>query len=127
MVALRRLASALLNLVVLAGLVALLAGAGWAAWQVLPERSRAIFRDPRAAAGGVERAARRGPANPLVSLGNWLQEHIGEWLEAWRPPPDLVRTADGTSGDIVPLPPWTTLDERRGFRTTATVLAAPRA
>ena len=127
MVALRRLASALLNLVVLAGLVALLVGAGWAAWQVLPERSRAIFRDPRAAAGGVERAARRGPANPLVSLGNWLQEHIGEWLEAWRPPPDLVRTADGTSGDIVPLPPWTPLDERRVFGTTETFWQSRRA
>jgi hypothetical protein len=104
------------NVVALVGLVALLAGLAWGVWQVLPESSRAPFRDPQATLQGAQRGVSGGPANPITAL----LDRLREWLAERRDLVDTVRSADGTSDGIVPLPAWTSADGRRVFGATET-------
>ncbi len=110
------------NLVAAAVLVAVLAGLGWGAWQALPESSRALFRDPRSTLQGAQRGVQSGPANPITAL----LERLREWLAERRDLVDTVRTADGSSAGLVPLPAWTSVDERRVFGTTETLWQSRR-
>jgi hypothetical protein len=118
----RRLLVFLSNLLALLVLVALLAGAGWGAWQLLPESSRSVLRDPGGAAAAAQRGASRGPANPFTDLIGWLRE----WFAERRDLVDRVHSADGTTGGIEPLPAWTSTAERRVFGTTETLWQSRR-
>jgi hypothetical protein len=116
----RRLKSVALfvsNIVAAVLLVALAGGIVWGAWQILPESSRAPLRDPLGTLQGIQRGARSGPANPITAL----IERVRQWLDERRDLVDTVRTADGSSGGIVPLPAWTSTDTRRVFGTTETL------
>ncbi|MGH2369411.1 MAG: hypothetical protein ACRDI2_14550, partial [Chloroflexota bacterium] len=117
-----RFVAAVFNLLVLAVLVAVLAGAVWGAWQVLPEASRNALRDPRSTIDAAGRGARDGPTNPIIGLADWLREWFGERRDLI----DTVVTADGTSGGIVPLPAWTSADSQRLFGTTETLWQSRR-
>jgi hypothetical protein len=125
--AIKRLVAFVFNVVVLVGVLALLAAAGWGTWQIMPEASRNAIRNPGGALGAAERGVSSGPTNPLVAFGNWLQELVGDIAASRRDLVDTVRTADGSDGGIVPLPAWATLDEARVFGSTETFWQSRRA
>src|SRR5262245_40859895 len=113
----RRLKSVALfvsNVVATLVLVALAGAIVWGVWQVLPDSTRAGFRDPQAAVQGAQRGGRAGPANPFTAL----IERVRDWFAERRDLVDTVITADGTSGGLTPLPAWTSADRGHVFGAT---------
>lgn len=111
------------NVVAIVGLLALASGTASGLWQVLPDATRQVFTDPRAAVEGARRGVNSGPASPLTNLGNWLRE----WLADRRDRTDVVHSADGASRQIAPLPSWTSTDGARVFGATETLWQSRRA
>lgn len=119
----KRLLLALSNVLAVVVLLALLAGAGWAAWRVLPAPAKQVLRDPQGLLDSARRGLESGPANPITVL----LDRLSQWLADRADRTDIVRAADGTSDGIVPLPPWTTVDERHVFGATETIWQSRRA
>jgi hypothetical protein len=111
------------NVLAVVALLALLAGAGWGAWQIMPQATRDAIADPRGVADATRRGIRNGPTNPIVALTDWLRN----WLAERRDLVDTVRAADGSSDGIIPLPAWTSVDSRRVFGATETLWQPRRA
>jgi hypothetical protein len=110
------------NVVATVVLVALAGAIAWGVWQVLPDSTRSVFRDPQAAVQGAQRGVRAGPANPFTAL----IERVREWFAERRDLIDAVIAADGTSGGITPLPGWASADQRHVFGATETLWQSRR-
>jgi hypothetical protein len=110
------------NVVALVFLVGFAGAIAWGAWQVLPEGSRAAFRDPGSAVQGAQRGVRSGPSNPVTAA----IERVRDFFAEQRDRVDTVRAADGSNGGIVPLPAWTSVDENRVFGATETLWQSRR-
>ncbi|MBI3974724.1 MAG: hypothetical protein HY332_25895 [Chloroflexi bacterium] len=123
MATIKRIALILSNIVVTAALVALLGGAAWGAWRLLPEASRTALTDPGTTLDAARRGVRTGPANPITSFIDWVLE----WLGEQRDRVDAVFAADGTDGGIVPLAAWMPVDGQRVIGATETLWQPRRA
>lgn len=92
-------------------------------WWFMPDSSRSALRDPHSTLRSAERGVRGGPADPLSAFADWIRE----WLASQRDRNDVVRAADGTTGGLLPLPPWASADSRRFFGATETLWQSRRA
>src|SRR5205085_544691 len=94
------------NAVVLVVLVALLAGAGWGAWQLLPAASKTAISKPFDTLQAARRGAARAPAHPLSAL----IIRSADWRAGYYLRDDLIagERRDGIEvvGLLMNTPPW---------------------